>query len=164
MADSPETAVLRNRKLIAVIGAGDCSNEQKLLAHEVGRLVAQSGAILVCGGLGGTMQAAAAGAKSAGGLTIGILPGFDKSDADENIDIRLPTGLGEARNMLVVRAADAIVALPGKFGTLTEVSFALLDQIPVVSIGSWEVDPAVHTAITAEEAVALALKLAKARR
>ncbi|HAW59866.1 MAG TPA: TIGR00725 family protein [Actinobacteria bacterium] len=123
---------------IGVIGAGRCDAKLFDIAYEVGRLIAQRGAILVCGGLGGVMEAACKGAKSAGGLTLGILPSEDRKHANPYVNVVVPTGLGEARNALVVRTADVLIAVGGEFGTLSEIALALKVGKPVVGIGTWE--------------------------
>lgn len=151
---------------VAIVGSSDASGEVAALAEEVGALVAKSGATLVCGGLGGVMEAACRGAKSEGGTTIGILPGTQRSDANHYVDVALPTGLGEARNALVVRAADAVIAVAGEFGTLSEIGLALKMATPVVGLSTWELlkggEPleAIRPVTTAAEAVDLALALA----
>ena len=106
----------------------------------MGRLLAERGAVLVCGGLGGTMEAACRGAKQAGGTTVGLLPGGSRSEANRFVDVAIPTGLGEARNALVVRAADAVVAVGGGYGTLSEIALALRAGKRVVGLGTWEID------------------------
>jgi len=151
---------------VAVVGAAGASDEVAALAEEVGALLARSGATLVCGGLGGVMEAACRGAKSEGGTTVGILPGTRRDDANDYVDIALPTGLGEARNALVVRTADAVIAVAGEFGTLSEIGLALKLATPVVGLGTWELlkggEPveAIRPAATPAEAVDLALRLA----
>jgi uncharacterized protein (TIGR00725 family) len=122
----------------------------------VGRLLAERGAVVVCGGLGGTMEAACRGARDGGGTTIGLLPGFERADANPFVDVAVPTGLGEARNALVVRAADAVIALGGGYGTLSEIALALKAGTPVVGVRSWQID-GVREAGDAATAVALAL-------
>ncbi len=155
------TASKPSRKpVIAVIGAGRCTPKQKTQAAEIGRYIAEQGGIIVCGGLGGVMEGAARGAREAGGTTIGILPGESKSGANPYIDIAIPTGMNEARNILVVRAADAVIALPGRFGTLTEMGFTLILGKPLVSLGSWELGEGVVQAESPLEAARLALELA----
>jgi uncharacterized protein (TIGR00725 family) len=144
---------------IAVVGAGRATEEQARTAERVGRALGEAGAILVCGGLGGVMEAACRGAKAAGGTTVGILPGGDRSDANEYVDIALATGLGEVRNGLIVRAVDAVIAIGGEFGTLSEVALALKAGKPVVGLGTWDLEPIVR-AQTPEEAVERALELA----
>lgn len=117
---------------IAVAGAGICGQELMGLAEEVGRRIAEAGAILICGGLGGVMEGAARGAERAGGITVGILPGADARDANPYIRIPLPTGMGEGRNVLVARSADVVIAIGGEWGTLSEVAMARKCGIPVV--------------------------------
>jgi uncharacterized protein (TIGR00725 family) len=121
----------------------------------VGRLVAARGAVVVCGGLGGAMESACRGAKQAGGLTVGLLPGSDRSEANAYVDVALPTGLGEARNALIVRAADALVAIGGAWGTLSEIALALRAGKPVIGLDTWELGRAgvpVEGVIRAEDA------------
>ena len=144
---------------IAVIGAGVCSPDVADLAEETGRLVAQRGGIIICGGLGGVMEAAARGARSAGGLTVGILPGTDAGHANRHIQIPIVTGMGEARNILVVRSADAVIALTGKAGTLSEIAFCLKLDIPLVGLGTWMIDPVFPTVDTPADAVETAFGL-----
>jgi uncharacterized protein (TIGR00725 family) len=148
---------------VAVCGSGDAPAADLEAAEAVGRALAERGAVVVCGGLGGTMEAACRGAKAAGGATVGILPGSDRADANPYVDVALPTGLGEARNALVVRAADALVAVGGEWGTLSEIALALRAGKRVVGLGTWELSKAgrpiegVVAAKDAAEAVALAL-------
>jgi uncharacterized protein (TIGR00725 family) len=122
----------------------------------VGRLLAERGAMVVCGGLGGTMEAACRGARAAGGTTLGLLPGLDRSAANPFVSVAVPTGLGEARNALVVRAADAVIALGGGYGTLSEIALALKAGKRVVGLGTWEIE-GVLAVEDAEAAVAAAL-------
>jgi uncharacterized protein (TIGR00725 family) len=117
---------------IAVVGAGICGDDLMALAEDVGRRVARAGAILLCGGLGGVMEGAARGAAGEGGMTIGFLPGADTRHANPYIRIPLPTGMGEARNVLVARTADAVIAVGGEWGTLSEVAFARKVDVPVI--------------------------------
>jgi uncharacterized protein (TIGR00725 family) len=124
--------------MIAVIGAASCSRGEAAAAQEVGRVLAQGGATLLCGGRGGVMQAACRGARSAGGLTVGILPGDDPAEANPYVDVVISTGLGEARNAIVARAARAVVAIGGQYGTLSEIAFALKHGVPVVGLGTWQ--------------------------
>jgi uncharacterized protein (TIGR00725 family) len=123
---------------IAVVGPGRASPEELALAEEVGAEVAAVGAVLVCGGLGGVMEAACRGARSRGGRTVGLLPGTDREAANGWVEIAIPTGLGEGRNALVVRAADALVAVGGAWGTLSEIALGLKTGRPVVGLGTWE--------------------------
>ena len=138
---------------MAVIGPGD---EPTVAAAEVGRLLAEHGVTLVCGGRGGAMEAACRGAKEADGLTVGILPGSDRSDANPFVDIVLPTGLGEARNALVVGAADVVIAIGGGYGTLSEIALALKAGKRVIGLGTWDIEGVV-AAEDPEAAVAAAL-------
>jgi uncharacterized protein (TIGR00725 family) len=152
---------------VSVSGSGDVPPEVSALAEEVGSLLAEAGAVVVCGGLGGVMEAVCRGAKSAGGTTVGILPDTERSDANDFVDIALPTALGESRNALVARAADALIAIGGEFGTLSEIGLALKIGTPVVGLGTWELHrrgeivDAIEPAATPAEAVNLALRLAK---
>lgn len=144
---------------VAVAGPGECDADTAATAEEVGRELAARGAVIVCGGLGGAMEAACRGAKSAGGTTIGILGGSDRGDANEFVDVAIATGLGEMRNTLVVRAADAVVALSGGCGTLSEIAFALKTETPVIGLATWDIEGVV-AAGDAAEAAELALRLA----
>jgi uncharacterized protein (TIGR00725 family) len=159
------------RTYVAVVGAGGAQVPAGVLdaAEAVGRAVAEAGAVLVCGGRDGVMEAACRGAKSAGGTTVGILPGSMRAEANRYVDVALPTGLGEARNALVVRAADAVVAVDGGYGTLSEIALALVAGTPVVGLGTWALqrpgaggatDAGVVAATDPAAAVALALALA----
>lgn len=131
---------LARRHCVAVIGASQCSPRLAHLAEEVGEGIANLPADLVCGGLGGVMEAAARGARRGGARTIGLLPGIHKEAANPFIDIVLPTGLGQARNVLVVLAADVVVAVGGELGTLSEISLALKHGIPVVGVETWPLE------------------------
>jgi len=146
---------------IGVIGANHASVDECKTAEEIGKEIAKRGGILVCGGLGGVMEAACRGAKSEGGLTIGIIPGFSKSDANPYVDIPVVTGMSHARNIIVVRSSDAIIAIGGSYGTLSEIAFALKLEIPVIGISTWEVSPEVRRVTTPKEAVDLAFTLAR---
>jgi uncharacterized protein (TIGR00725 family) len=150
-------------RYVAVVGAGRASPEQERAAEAVGQGLAAAGAVVVCGGLGGVMEAACRGAKAGGGTTVGILPGHERGEANAFVDVAIATGLGEARNALVVRAADALVAVGGEYGTLSEIALALKAGRPVIGLGSWELD-AVERAATPSEAVRLALAGAAAAR
>ena len=154
---------------IGVLGPHTTTDAQYQLGVEVGRGIAEAGAVLFCGGLDGMMRAAAEGAKSAGGQTIGILPGTDKNAANEFIDIAIPTDLGAYRNALLVRSCDAVIAVHGAYGTLSEIAFGLRLKVPVVGLHTWAVhrngtaDPGIHVAQTAGEAVSLALQLGRGK-
>jgi uncharacterized protein (TIGR00725 family) len=149
---------------VAVVGSGHAPREEAEVAEALGRGLASAGAVVVCGGLGGVMEAACRGAKSAGGTTVGILPGDDRAAANEFVDVAIPTGLGEARNALVVRAADVLVAVGGSWGTLSEIALALRVGKRVVGVGTWELArpggepvPGIEPAADAAHAVELAL-------
>jgi uncharacterized protein (TIGR00725 family) len=149
-----------------VVGPGDAGAEIEAVAEAVGRELARRGATVVCGGLGGAMEAACRGAKEAGGTTVGILPGRDRRAANPYVDVAIATGIGEGRNALVVRAADALVAVGGGFGTLSEIALALRAGKPVVGIDTWEfaargepVD-AIERVSTPEEAAVAATRAA----
>lgn len=148
---------LSSKLRIGVIGGSRTGEEFLKLAHEVGRLIARHGAILVCGGLGGVMEEAARGAKEAGGMTIGILPGSHTAEANPYIDIPIATGLGYSRNSLVAMNADVLIAVDGEYGTLSEIAYGRIYGKEVIGLGTWEVR-GVKKASTAEEAVILALK------
>jgi uncharacterized protein (TIGR00725 family) len=127
------------RFTISVIGARDCGPKEAKLAYAVGKMVAELGCVLVCGGLKGAMEAASRGAKEAGGLTIGILPGSEKADANPYVDIALPTTIGYSRNVIVAASADVVVALPGSYGTESEICYALVYGRPVIDLGGWKI-------------------------
>jgi uncharacterized protein (TIGR00725 family) len=127
------------KKIIAVIGGRRIEKALLAEAEEVGKLIAKRGAILVCGGLGGVMEAASEGAQSAGGLTVGILPQDNPDRANQYIDIPITTGLGIGRNVIIARTADALIAVGGEYGTLSEIAFALQLKKPVVGIKTWDI-------------------------
>ncbi len=141
---------------IAVVGASRPTEGQERAAEEVGRGLGEAGAIVFTGGGGGVMAAASRGAGSAGAVVVGILPGTDRAAANDWVQIVLPTGLGELRNGLIVRSAEAIVAIGGAYGTLSEVALALAAGVPVVGLDTWEID-GVRSASSPAEAAALAL-------
>lgn len=146
---------------IAVIGRGDAGPGDCGAAYTAGRLVAGRGAVLVCGGLGGVMEAACRGAREAGGTTVGILPGTDGGNPHLSVTIR--TGLGTARNALVVLSADAVIAIGGKYGTLSEIAFALKSGRPVFGVGTWNIEGVVPCT-SPEDAVEQAVKAASGGR
>jgi uncharacterized protein (TIGR00725 family) len=135
-----------------VVGPGEAPPEVVAAAEAVGRGLAARDAVVVCGGLGGAMEAACRGAKDAGGTTVGLLPGLDRRDANPYVDVAVTTGLGEARNALVVRAADALIAVGGGYGTLSEIGLALKTGKRVVGLGTWEIE-GIERASSPEEAV-----------
>ena len=153
--------------IIAVIGGGRCSLEEALLAESVGRELARRGAIIICGGLGGVMEAVCRGAAIESGLTVGILPGDDPSMANRYVQIPIATGTGFARNIAVVKSAQAVIAIAGEYGTLTEIAFALKSNIPVVGLNTWSIsrngreDTSIVIAEDAVDAVEKAISLAK---
>jgi hypothetical protein len=154
------------KKIIAVIGGGQCSKEEARLAEEVGRQLAQRGATLICGGLGGVMEAACRGASSEGGTTIGVLPGDDSQSANPYVQIPIVTGIGYARNIAVVKSARAVIAIGGNYGTLSEISHALQSGIPVIGLNTWSLsrngrqDKSIIPVQSPTEAVDKALDLA----
>jgi uncharacterized protein (TIGR00725 family) len=147
----------RRPPVVAVIGAGDCDDATQRRAEEVGRLLAQAGAIVVTGGLGGVMEGASKGAKEAGGLVIGVLPGRSADEANRYVEVPIVTGLGEARNAVIANTADAFIVVAGGWGTLSEIAFAMRLGKRVVSLGAWSEIEGVRVVGTAAEAVALAL-------
>lgn len=152
---------------VAVVGAGTAGADLERVAEDVGRGLAENGAIVLCGGLSGVMEAACRGCRAAGGTSVGILPGDDRGAANRFVDVAIATGMGEMRNALIVRAADVVVALGGEYGTLSEIAFALKIGRPVVGYDTWEPSkPGAGDVIvrvdSAEDAVAAALRLAGA--
>jgi hypothetical protein len=159
------------RKLtIAVIGGGKCTAQEAALAETVGRELAKRGAMLVCGGLTGVMEAACRGAAIESGVTMGILPTDNPADANPYVQIPIATGLGYARNIAVVISAQAVIAIDGDYGTLTEIGFALKTGIPVVGLGTWsfyrngQEDKSIIQAEDAVDAVEKAIALAKGQK
>ncbi|MBN2099248.1 MAG: TIGR00725 family protein [Dehalococcoidia bacterium] len=156
--------------LVAVVGGSTCSAEDARVAEAVGQGLATRGATLVCGGMGGVMEAACRGAKSAGGLTVGILPGDDPRSANQHVDLPVVTGMGHARNAIVVKTAQAVIAVDGSYGTLSEIALALQNGIAVIGLGTWalslhgQADRSIVQARDAEEAVEKAIAAAGKRR
>ncbi|MBP1600532.1 MAG: hypothetical protein H6Q06_683 [Acidobacteria bacterium] len=155
---------LRSKPRLGVMGSSTCSPRITELAVEVGRQIGRAGAILVCGGRGGVMEAAARGAKEAGGITIGILPGESDSEANPYIDIPIVTGMGQARNAINILTSQAVIAVAGAYGTLSEIALARVAGIPVIALESWSptdpegrIAPGITIATGPEEAVRLAL-------
>ena len=157
---------MKDKKIIiAVIGGGGISPEIAKIAEEVGREIARHGAVLVCGGLGGVMEAACRGADCEGGLTIGILPGDNPQAANPYVHIPIVTGIGYARNAAVVKTARAVIAIDGSYGTLTEIGYALQSGLPVIGLGTWSItsngeeDKSIIRADSPKEAVERALAM-----
>jgi len=154
---------------IGVIGETICSEETGQVAFEVGRRIGERKAILVCGGRGGVMENAAKGAKSAGGLTIGVLPGSSRDEANPYIDIAIVTGMGEARNIVLVQSCHILIAVEGMYGTLSEIAFACKFGIPVIGLKTWRIDrPGLtHSPIlqakTPDEAVEMAFQIIRTK-
>jgi uncharacterized protein (TIGR00725 family) len=150
--------------MLTVIGAGDAPRQVCAMAREVGREIATRGAVLINGGLGGVMRAAAEGARSADGHTIGIIPSYDHASANEHIEFVVATGMGEARNAIIVASSDAVIAMAGEGGTLAEIGFAKKFGRPIVALNSWPEIEGLKRATTPREAVDLAVKLATRAR
>ncbi len=146
------------RKIIAVIGGSEASEEHLKIAEEVGSLVAQRGAILITGGMGGIMSAASKGASQSDGLVIGILPTAEKASANPYVDIPIVTGMGQARNFVIARTCDCAIAIDGKYGTLTEIAFCLMYGVPVIGIDTWRLEAPIINAKNAADAVERAFK------
>ena len=157
---------MRTQPYIAVVGAADATQEELGLAAEVGRLIGEDGAVMVCGGLGGVMDEAARACRAAGGTSVGIVPGDDRAPASRHLTVAIATGMGEARNAIVVRSAEVVIAVGGEYGTLSEIAFALKMGKPVIGLATWELsregmpDPIIR-AESPVEAVARALALAR---
>ena len=155
--------------IISVIGAGNAAPDVAILAEQVGRELALRDITVACGGLGGVMEAACRGAKSAGGTTIGILPGIDPEDANQWVDFPICTGLGHARNVIVVRTGRAVIAVGGAYGTLSEIGHALTENIPVVGLNTWTIarndaaDESIMRASSPVDAVEKAVEAAERR-
>jgi len=151
------------KTIIGIIGAANASAEEKKISEEVGVLIARRKCFLLCGGMGGVMEAACRGAKSAGGTTIGILPGTKPSCVNSFVDIPIVTGMGEARNVIVAKSSHSIIAVGGSFGTLSEISFALKSEIPVIGLDTWDVSKKIIKSTNPEEAVEIAFELSSLR-
>lgn len=157
------------KRTVSIFGPGHPTREEYNQAAEVGRLLAERGCAVVCGGLFGVMEAACMGAKEAGGTTIGLLRTYNRYEANSYVDYVIPTGLGDARNVLVATASEAAIAIAGRLGTLSEIAVALKHGIPVVGLGTWKLDRHalfdryLPAAKTPEDAVTMALDLADRR-
>ena len=148
---------LRKKKRIGVIGGAKADAKSRQIGFRIGLLIAEKGAILVCGGLSGIMEASSRGAKEAGGKTMGILPGNSPDDANPYIDIAIATGLGYSRNSLVAMNADVLIAIDGQYGTLTEIAYGCIYGKKIIGLGTWDI-PGVIKAKSPEEAVELAFR------
>ncbi len=155
------------KTFIAVIGGSQASASELVLAEQIGRLLADRDAVLVCGGLGGIMEAACRGARAGGGITVGILPGDKREAANPYVQIPVVTGIGYARNVAVVRSAQAVIAVGGSYGTLSEIAHARQGGIPVIGLNTWSLsrngqeDKSIITAATAAEAVEVTFELSE---
>ena len=148
------------QSIIAVIGAGSCDTETYSIAEQAGILLAKNGFTIICGGLGGVMEAVCKGARSEGGHTIGVLPGDTIRDANPYVSIPVATGMGIGRNIIIIRTAMAVLAIDGKYGTLSEIAFALQLKKPVVGLQSWDVSADIIQAPNIEQAVNEIVKIA----
>lgn len=146
------------KRIIGVIGGSVIDDRTYQVSYRVGELIAESNCVLICGGLSGVMEAACKGAKSKGGITVGILPGHNTGDANRWVDIPIATGLGHGRNMLIVNTAQAFIAIDGSYGTLSEISFALASGKKVFGLKTWDIDGIIICS-TPEDAVAKAMEI-----
>ena len=153
---------------LGIIGGAKCSKAEAGMAREVGRLLAEQDVILICGGLGGVMAAACKGARMAGGTTIGILPGNDPSSANKYVDIPIVTGMGEARNVIIVKSVQAVIAIGGEFGTLSEIGHARKNDIPVIGLNTWSFSRKGKTEtsmiVVEDPVIAVEMAIAEARK
>ena len=147
------------KNCIGVIGGNHASEDILNLAKQVGKEIAKSGFILICGGRGGVMEAACQGAKLAGGTTVGVLPGESREQANQFVDIPIVTGMGIGRNVIVVRSSQVVIAIDGKHGTLSEIAYALQLGIPVIGLQTWNISKEIKIVKDPFEAVKLAKKL-----
>lgn len=161
---------MQSRLTLGVVGGGSCSEPESKMAFETGRQIARSGGVLICGGGGGAMEAACAGAKTAGGTTIGIIPGTapDASHPNPHVDFALYSGMGQARNQIIILSSDAVIAVGGEWGTLSEIAMAMKYGVPVVLLASWSLEGPdgeglddLERAASPKEAVAKAVRLAQ---
>lgn len=155
---------MKEKIIIGVIGSSTCSSSVSEVAYIVGKEIARKNAIIICGGRGGVMEAACKGAKEEKGITIGVLPGNDKENANPYIDIPIVTGMGEARNVIIARSSDAVIAIAGKYGTLSEIAFALRFDVPVVGIATWNINIPILKAKNPKQAVGMALSAIRKTR
>ena len=147
---------MNNKTHIGVIGAGDCPVEIYETSYDMGHIIGEKGWVLICGGLGGVMEGAAKGCFERGGITVGLLPGTEKESANRFITLAIPTGMGEARNVLVVRASDVVIAIAGGYGTLSEIGLALKIGKPVIGLNTWQDIDGVDYVETPQQAIARA--------
>lgn len=140
------------KRIVGVIGGHNCNKEVEQIAHNLGKKLSKVVDYIVCGGLTGVMEEVCKGFKAGGGVTIGIITSYDKKDANPYVDIVIPTGLGLARNVLVVKTADAVIALPGEAGTLSEIAYCLQFGIPVINLNSWDIKRTISVS-TVDEAI-----------
>jgi uncharacterized protein (TIGR00725 family) len=152
-----------NKKLIAVIGAGQCDQRIYNLAEQIGRKLAEHGLVIICGGLAGVMEAACKGAKEVGGVTIGVLPGDDPTSANAYVDIAIATGMGIGRNIIIIRSAQAVLAVNGSYGTLSELAYALQLQKPIIGLETWDVSEKILTVSNPQQALQKVLDIVDAR-
>lgn len=148
------------KTVIGVIGVSDSTVEQYKIAENTGIEIAKRNGIIICGGLGGVMEAVCKGAKSLGGLTIGVMPGFDRHEKNQYVDIPIVTGMSNARNIILVRSSQSIISIGRGYGTLSEIAFALKLRIPIIGINTWEVSKDIKQVKTPKEAVDMAFCLA----
>jgi uncharacterized protein (TIGR00725 family) len=146
------------KKIIAVIGGSEASEEHLKIAEEVGSLIAKRGAVLITGGMGGVMAAASKGAHQSNGLVIGILPTAEKESANPYVHIPIVTGVNQARNFIIARTCDCAIAIDGKYGTLSEIAFCLMYDVPVIGIDTWQIEAPIINAKNAADAVERAFK------
>ena len=158
MTRRPGDIETTRRKIIAVIGGAEASDKHLTIAEEVGSLIAKGDAILITGGMGGVMASASKGAKEANGLVIGILPTLERESANPYVDIPIVTGLSQARNLIIARTCDCAIAINGKYGTLSEIAYCLMYDVPVIGIDTWKIDAPIVEAKNAVEAIELAFK------
>lgn len=157
---------MEKRIYIGVVGSASCDGETAEVAEKVGRLLARNGAVVVCGGYGGVMEAASRGAASEGGIVIGILSGDDRRDANPYLSASLVTGMRQARNAIIVRSSHAVIAISGGYGTLSEIGLALKMNRPVVGLNTWKIDQGdgrehIIAVNSAEEAVEKAMEMGR---
>ncbi len=154
-----EVSHMGNPYHIGVIGAGECSDVTYGLARNMGYEIGKKGWVLICGGLGGVMEGAARGCSEAGGMIVGILPGLNKGSANPYVSVPVTTGLGDGRNLLVVRASDALIAIAGGYGTLSEIALALKAGKPVIGLETWRDIKGIHYASDPHEAMEMAVQV-----